>query len=142
MSAPLKGPKPMAAGTPFGKYQLLDCIAESVMSKVYRARLRLGKMNRVVVVKTLHPRYLTDQKSRDQFYREIETTMALDHPNIVQIHDFGEEEGCPFIVMEGVHGRNLRDITSGALTRTGRGVPPLVACYLMDQAAQGLDHAH
>src|SRR3954469_24682121 len=101
--------KAMSASA-MGKYQILDCIAESMMSKVYRARLNFGKTSRIVVVKTLHPRFLSSEESREQFYREIHTTMNLAHANIVQIHDCGEEQGCPFIVMEWVHGRNLKEI--------------------------------
>jgi serine/threonine-protein kinase len=142
MSAPQKTPDSMREGTPFGKYVLLDCIAESVMSKVYRARLTLGRANRIVVVKTLHPRFLTDQKSWDLFHREIQTSMTLAHGNIVQIHDFGEESGTPFIVMEWVHGRNFRQVVRAEIERTRRGLVPLVACHFIEQVAQGLEYAH
>src|SRR6185295_11780600 len=115
MSAP-SGPNKVQ-GTTIGKYQILDCIAESMMSKVYRARLSFGKTSRIVVVKTLHPRFLSNEINREQFYHEIQTTMSLAHANIVQIHDCGEENGCPFIVMEWVHGRTLKEILSAESSR-------------------------
>src|SRR4051812_41122090 len=140
MSAPSRPGIPL--GTAIGKYQLLDCIAESMMSKVYRARLNFGKTSRIVVVKTLHPRFLSSEESREQFYREIQTTMSLAHANIVQIHDCGEEEGCPFIVMEWVHGRNLKEILGAESARGGRGIDLPLACHFAEQIALGLEYAH
>src|SRR5438105_830751 len=127
MSAPLK--RPSSQGSSIGKYELLDCIAESMMSKVYRARITFGKSSRIVVVKTLHPRFLADGKPREQFYQEIQTTMGLAHANIVQIHDFGEEDDCPFIVMEWVHGRNLREVLEAEAARGRMGIPAPLAAH-------------
>jgi serine/threonine-protein kinase len=142
MSSAVKNPRPVGAGTHFGKYELLDCIAESLMSKVFLGRLSLGKLNRIVVIKTLHPSYLSNKDSREQFYRETQMTMALAHPNIIQIYEFGEEDGCPFIVMEWVHGRDLKDVVRTKLDGSGRGISPLIACYLIEQAAKALEYAH
>src|SRR5579885_2224628 len=132
----------MSAPSNIGKYQLLDCIAESMMSKVYRARLRFGKTSRIVVVKTLHPRFLSSEESREQFYREIQTTMSLAHANIVQIHDCGEDDGCPFIVMEWVHGRNLKEVLAAESSRGGSGIELPLACHFAEQIAMGLEYAH
>src|SRR5579885_3179663 len=142
MSRSASNAKALPAGARFGKYELLDCIAESLMSRVYLARVSLGKLNRIVIVKTLNPSYLAHQQSRERFYQEIEFTAALNHPNIIQIYDFGEERGCPFIVMEWLRGRDLKEVLREKVAATGSGIVMLIACHLIEQTARGLAHAH
>jgi serine/threonine-protein kinase len=69
-----------------------------------------------VAIKLLHPGLAADPESRRRFENEARSAAALNHPNIVAIHDSGEERGVPFIVMERLPGNTLADLVSrGAL---------------------------
>ena len=69
-----------------------------------------------VAIKLLHPGLAADPESRRRFENEARSAAALNHPNIVAIHDSGEERGVPFIVMERLPGNTLADLVArGAL---------------------------
>jgi len=69
-----------------------------------------------VAIKLLHPGLAADPESRHRFENEARSAAALNHPNIVAIHDSGEDRGVPFIVMERLPGNTLADLVSrGAL---------------------------
>jgi serine/threonine protein kinase len=138
MSASPKPLNPPQGGVPFGSYVLVECIAESFMAKVYRAQQEFGGVSRTIAIKTLHPRSLTDAKTRKMFFREIEICMSLSHPNLVVIHDFGELHGCPFVVMEWIDGRNAKEL----LRDRRQGLPPDEAARIIVEATRGLEHAH
>src|SRR5207237_10875402 len=98
------------------------------MAEVYVAHDQL--LDRPVALKVLFPEFATDRSFVERFRREARSAANLNHPNIVSIYDWGEEEGTYFIVMEYVEGRSLRQ----AIREDG----PLPA----KQAAQhGADHA-
>jgi serine/threonine-protein kinase len=67
--------------------------------------------------------------------------MGFNHPNIVQIYDFGEENNQPYIAMEWVDGKNLRQILNFCLER-GIQIPVDFVCLIIEQAAAGLNYAH
>ncbi|HUP57278.1 MAG TPA: serine/threonine-protein kinase [Bdellovibrionota bacterium] len=138
MSASPKPLNPPKGGVLFGNYVLVECIAESFMAKVYRARQEAGGVSRTIAIKTLHPRSLTDAKTRKMFFREVEICTSLSHPNLVAIHDFGELHGCPFVVMEWIDGMNVKEL----LRERKRGMPSSEASRIIVEAARGLEHAH
>ncbi|QBD79919.1 serine/threonine protein kinase [Ktedonosporobacter rubrisoli] len=88
------------------RYQLQDPIGRGGMATIYRGRdLR---MDRVVAIKVLREVYSTDPKFVTRFQREARAASSLQHPNIVQVYDYGQSDGNYFIVMEMVEGTDLR----------------------------------
>ncbi len=95
-----------------GAYQLVQRLGEGGMAQVYLARdVRLG---RDVAVKVLDRRLADRSGFRERFLREARVAAALDHPNIVQLFDFGEENGVLYLVMPYVSGGSLQDQLSRA----------------------------
>lgn len=90
-----------------GRYRLLAPLGEGGMARVYRARdLRL---NREVAVKILHDDLTRDPGFLSRFEREAQVVAGLAHPNIVPVYDVGDEDGAPYIVMEYIRGRTLKE---------------------------------
>ncbi|HZO72105.1 MAG TPA: protein kinase [Ktedonobacteraceae bacterium] len=88
------------------RYQLQDPIGRGGMATIYRGRDM--RMDRVVAIKVLREVYSTDPKFVTRFQREAKAASALQHPNIVQVYDYGQSDGNYFIVMELVEGTDLR----------------------------------
>jgi serine/threonine protein kinase len=89
---------PIAAGTRFGPYEILDLLGAGGMGEVYRARdERLG---RDVALKVLPAAVCADPDRLRRFQQEARAAGALNHPNVVAIHDVGAEHGQPFLVSE------------------------------------------
>ena len=126
----------------FGRYFLLDHIAQGGMAEIYRARLASPDgAGRIIVIKRIQPGYGKNAEFLQMFRSEIKVTMGFSHPNIVQLFDFGEEEGQPFIAMEMVDGKNLRQFTS-RFNEQKKSLPVELAAYIVEQAASGLHYAH
>src|SRR2546427_6059339 len=88
------------------RYQLQDPIGRGGMATIYRGRdLR---MDRVVAIKVLREVYSTDAKFVARFQQEAKAASALQHPNSVQVYDYGQTDGNYYIVMELVEGTDLR----------------------------------
>lgn len=90
-----------------GRYQLQERIGMGGMSVVYRALDR--DTHSIVAIKTLKAEYCSDLEFVRRFQNEIKATAELQHPNIVEIFDQGEEDGMPYIVMEFIEGITLKD---------------------------------
>ena len=98
----------LATGTILdGRYEIIEPIAEGGMGAVFRARRRL--LGDDVAVKIVRSEFARDQGARERFLRESRACAQLRHPNIVSILDFNlDGEGRPFLVMELLNGRSLR----------------------------------
>src|SRR5436190_5317975 len=99
----------------FGPYEILEEIGKGGMGTLFRAHdTRLG---RAVAVKVLHGELSTDPQRLSRFAQEARTASALNHPNIVVIYEIGQVDAQPYMVMEYVEGRTLRDVLgSGPLS--------------------------
>jgi len=118
-----------------GNYEILNRIGQGGMGAVFKARHRV--MKRVVAVKVLPRKLLTDRGAVKRFRREIRAAAKLDHPNIVAAFDADEADGTHFLVMEYVDGSDLDQYVkqNGPLS-----IRDAIDCSV--QAARGLEHAH
>ena len=90
-----------------GRYEVAQRVGVGGMADVYLAQDT--KMGRQVALKILHPQYAGDESFVERFRREALSAAKLQHPNIVQIYDSGQQGDFNFIVMEYVEGRSLKD---------------------------------
>src|SRR5690349_22675085 len=125
---------PLAAGSRIGPYEIVGVLGTGGMGEVYRARdARLG---RDVAVKILPDAYSSDPERLARFEQEARAAAALNHPNILAVHDLGQHAGAPFIVTELLNGTSLREaLEHGAL-------PARKAIDYGVALAQGLAAAH
>jgi eukaryotic-like serine/threonine-protein kinase len=122
-----------------GRYELDGVVGRGGMAEVYRARdIRL---DRVVAVKTLREDLARDQTFQARFRREAQSAASLNNPSIVAVYDTGEDDSggshIPYIVMEYVDGRTLRD-----LLREDRRLLPERALEITDGVLRALDYSH
>ena len=124
----------LSAGDQLGPYQILAPLGKGGMGEVYRARdVRLG---REVALKVLAESGANDAETLARFEREARAVAALNHPNILSIHDTGEHRGVPYAVTELLQGENLSDrLRAGPLA-------PKRASEIACQIADGLAAAH
>ena len=118
------------------RYELKDRLGHGGMATVYSARDL--KLDRDVAIKLLADNFAGDDEVRRRLSREARLAAKLDHPNIVQVFDVGEDDGRPYIVMEQVDGGTLGDRLNGRR----RSVAQAEAVRLLSQLCQGLGHAH
>jgi len=116
------------------RYEIEEILGEGGMAFVYRAKDR--QLQRTVAIKTLKPNYVSQEKFVDRFRREAQTAANLNHPNIVQIFDWGIEDE-PYFVMEYIEGNTLTSIIS-----SNRTVGLNDILYIGSQVASGLKEAH
>jgi serine/threonine protein kinase len=94
-----------APGARLGDYEILAELGGGGMGRVYRARDLT--LERIVALKTLAPQFRTDQVLVQRFLKEARAAARLNHPNIVQIYDFGKEGDTYYLAMEYVEGESL-----------------------------------
>jgi len=117
-----------------GHYEILRPIGSGGMGEVFVARD--PKLGRKVAIKMLPLRLAAEKDTLTRFTQEARSASALNHPNIVTIHEVGANEGSPFIVMEYIDGRDLRSMIAEG---------PLPVRQVLDigvQIADGLAAAH
>src|SRR3954470_15890694 len=117
------------------RYELGEAIGHGGMADVYLAHDRL--LDRRVAVKVLLPQFATDPVNVERFRREAQAAAGLNHPHIVAVYDWGEEDDTSFIVMEYVPGQTLREILQ-AHVRLG----PTDAARIAAEIADALSFAH
>jgi serine/threonine protein kinase len=115
-------------------YTLLEQIGYGGMAVVYRARQ--DTLDRTVAIKVLSENMAASSEFMERFRREARTSANLRHPNVITVHDFGEDDrGVPYLVMEYIEGPTLADLMDAGLDDDR--IPDL-----LDQIAAGLDYAH
>lgn len=108
------------------------------MGAVYEGEQPLGSVKRRVAVKTLHPHLSRDPKVQARFEREVATISELEHPNTIQVYDFGSTpDGILYFVMEFLHGGSVAD----RLAAEGAMAPPR-ASHIVEQVCGSLEEAH
>ncbi|MGH9444051.1 MAG: protein kinase domain-containing protein [Thermoanaerobaculia bacterium] len=124
----------LASGTKLGPYEVLSPLGAGGMGEVYRARDT--KLNRDVAIKVLPASLAQDREALGRFEREAHSIAALNHPNILSIFDFGNEDGVSYVVMELLEGETLRSKIDGGP------VPQRRAVEIATSIARGLAAAH
>ncbi len=104
-----RGPDPGLVGTTLqGRYHLVRLLGDGGMGAVYKAADQV--LRRFVAIKLLHPATAENPSAVERFVREARSAAAIGHPNIIDILDFGYEDGRPFLVMEYLRGRALSEL--------------------------------
>jgi eukaryotic-like serine/threonine-protein kinase len=147
----------IAEGTQFGPYRLIEKIGSGGMGEVYRALDT--RLEREVAVKLVSDTYLitghgsgspspitpgpgtpnSGHLSHERFLREARSSATLNHPNVCSIHDTGEHDGRPYLVMELLRGETLKHYLAKA---GGKGLAPEDVISFSQQAASALAAAH
>ena len=125
---------PLASGTKLGPYEIASPLGAGGMGEVYRARD--SRLDRDVAIKVLPEAFARDAERLRRFETEARAIAALNHPNILSIHDIGTYEGAPYLVSECLEGQSLREELSGGAVPMRRAVDYGI------QIAQGLAAAH
>ncbi|MCB9618917.1 MAG: serine/threonine protein kinase [Sandaracinus sp.] len=127
----------------FGRYELLGRLAVGGMAEIYLARETSavqGAGSRHLVIKRVLAHVADDETFQTMFFDEARLAMRLNHPGIVHLYEFGEEQGSWFLAMEWIDG-----IALGKLIRKAReagGVPAPIAVKICAQVADALHYAH
>jgi WD40 repeat protein/serine/threonine protein kinase len=129
-----RGPVPLVQGPALPGYELLEEVGRGGMGVVYKAR-QLG-LKRLVALKMIRAGHLADTEDLERFRTEAEAVAQLRHPNIVQIHEIGEHDGCPFFSLEFVEGGSL------AQNLAGLPLPSRTAAQLAETLARAMHYAH
>ena len=132
----------LKAGTRIGNYTVLGKLAAGGMAEIYLARQggHLG-FSQIVALKLMMPHLVDDEQHRTMFRNEAKLAAMVNHPNVVQIFDFGLDEGVPYMALEYIDGRNLSRIMAG-LAATGTPFPRHMAVRIISDVCGALGHAH
>ena len=118
-----------------GRYRVMGRLANGGMATVYQARDE--RLERSVAIKIIHPDQVLDEEVLDRLASEAKTVARLAHPNIVAVYDQGTHEGAPYLVMEYVRGRTLREM----LNERQR-LDPSESLAILEQLLAALAEAH
>jgi serine/threonine protein kinase/Tfp pilus assembly protein PilF len=121
-------------GKKIAHYKIVEKLGEGGMGEVYLADDT--KLKRRVALKFLPAQFASDEEFKTRFRREAQAAAALNHPNIITIHEVGEHENRPFIAMEYVEGESLKDLI------VGRKLSISGAIDIATQMCEGLAKAH
>src|SRR6516164_9271535 len=124
---------PLSESDKLGPYEIIAFIGKGGMGEVYRARDT--RLHRDVAIKVL-PQAFATVSARERFQREARAASTLNHPNICAIYDVGESAGHPFLVMELLKGKTLRE----RIAEKPLDIPTTLALSI--QVADALDAAH
>jgi serine/threonine protein kinase len=126
----------------FGKYYLVDKIAVGGMAEIFKAKsFSHGGFEKLLVIKRILGHLSDNEEFIDMFVDEAKISVTLQHPNIVQIYDFGKIRDNYFIAMECVEGRDIKGILR-KLAERKKLLPVEFAVYISHEMCKGLDYAH
>jgi len=124
----------LSPGTRLGRFELTGLVGAGGMGEVYRARD--PRLERAVAIKVIPASFADDPVRLRRFEQEARAAAALNHPNILAVHDIGTEEGSPYIVSELLEGETLRERLRSGPLRVRKAID-----YAL-QIARGLAAAH
>ncbi len=124
-------------GQTIGQYRIEAPLGSGGMGQVYRGVHKL--LNRPAAIKVIQAHLAADPDFRSRFLREAQSAAALKHPNIVEIYDFGEQDGILYLVMELMTDGSVRTLLGH---NVGQPLPLSLGLDLVGQAARGLAAAH
>jgi serine/threonine protein kinase len=132
-------------GKRLGRYVLQEHLADGGMAEIFLARLHAPTggaggdpgFDKDLVLKVLHERFADNPMVVAMFEQEARLSAVLRHPNIVDVHDVGEDAGVRFIAMEYIDGRTLTDVVTRSL-EVGEAVPLHHAVHIVAEVAAGL----
>lgn len=126
----------------FGPYQLLERIAVGGMAEVYLARsFGVEGFEKKLVIKKIIPDLAANPRFVSMFVHEAKLSVALNHPNVVQVFDLDKAGDDLYMAMEYIHGRDLTQVLR-ELRRTGQRMPMGLAARIAANVARGLAYAH
>ena len=126
----------------FGKYTLVRKIGTGGMAEVFLARAALAQgLYKTLVIKKIHTAYARSTQFAAMFKDEAKIAAGLNHPNIVQVFDYGVAGETYFLAMEYVEGVDLLRLLQEAAKARVR-IPYGISAYIVQQLAKGLDYAH
>jgi serine/threonine protein kinase len=118
-----------------GKYRILAKIGQGAMGEVFKGQDPY--LNRLVAIKTISASLAGDEEVRKRFLREAQSAAKLNHPHIITVYDFGEEQGKIYMAMELLEGKDLKDLIGGnALSDLNQKLA------IMEQIGEGMAFAH
>jgi serine/threonine protein kinase len=118
-----------------GKYRILGKIGQGAMGEVFKGQDPY--LNRLVAIKTISASLAGDEEVRKRFLREAQSAAKLNHPHIITVYDFGEEQGKIYMAMELLEGKDLKDIIGGnVLSELNQKLD------IMEQIGEGMAFAH
>lgn len=122
-----------------GPYRLVSRVAVGGMAELYLADyLREDGFRRRVALKRILPHFAADPDFVQMFIREARLAALLQHPNIVQVFDYGKIAEVSFIAMEYIDGKNLREVTAAV----PGGMPAAPAAFIFAEVCKGLEYSH
>jgi len=126
----------------FGRYELIELLATGGMAHIFRARLSSAEgAAKELVIKRVLPHLVQNRDFIEMFIDEARISMPLNHGNIIQVYEFGQEGHNYFLAMEYLRGRNLETVLS-RVDEKGERMPIAVALFIASEVAKGLDYAH
>ncbi len=130
----MAGGMALTSGTKLGPYEIIELLGAGGMGEVYRARD--ARLDRSVAIKILPAAFSADSDRLYRFEKEARSASALNHPNIITIHELGQDGSTHYIAMELVEGKTLRELLDSGL------LPMRKAIEIAAQIAEGLTKAH
>ena len=122
-----------------GPYLIRQKVAQGGMAELFLADyVREDGFRRKVAIKRILPHLAGNSEFVKMFTREARLAALLQHPNVVQIFDYGKIENAYFIAMEYIDGKNLKEI----LTASGQGLPIEPTVFILSKICKGLDYSH
>ncbi len=125
---------PVQSGDQVGAYRIVQQLGQGGMASVYKAYH--PELDRFVAIKFMHQSFQEDPNFIARFEREARIIARLDHPNIVPVYDFSNNQGQPYLVMKYIEGQTLRHVLAVD------GYPVIQLLAMIRAVAAGLSYAH